>query len=151
MADRLRNEFPDTAGQADPDQSPRPLKLIGRRHVRSNNSWMHNYHRLMKGRGRCTLLMHPQDLQQRGIIQGREVDIRSRVGTVRVVVEASTEMMPGVVSLPHGFGHNREGIRMDIARQHAGVSCNDITDELALDELSGNAAVNGVAVEVHPT
>ena len=119
--------------------------------MRSNNSWMHNYHRLMKGRGRCTLLMHPQDLQQRGIIQGREVDIRSRVGAVRVVVEASTEMMPGVVSLPHGFGHNREGIRMDIARQHAGVSCNDITDELALDELSGNAAVNGVAVEVHPT
>ncbi len=148
--DRLRNEFPGTAGQVNPDQSPRPLKLIGRRHVRSNNSWMHNYHRLVKGRGRCTLLMHPQDLQQRGITQGSEVDIRSRVGAVRVVVEASTEMMPGVVSLPHGFGHNRQGIRMAIAKRHAGVSCNDITDDLALDELSGNAAVNGVAVEVHP-
>jgi anaerobic selenocysteine-containing dehydrogenase len=148
--DRLRNEFTDSAGQPDPDQSPRPLKLIGRRHVRSNNSWMHNYHRLVKGRDRCTLLMHPEDLQQRGIIQGSEVDIRSRIGAVRVVVEASTEMMPGVVSLPHGFGHNREGIRMNIAKRHAGVSCNDITDELALDELSGNAAVNGVAVEVHP-
>lgn len=145
---RLRNEFPEAAAPEGKENTPRPLKLIGRRHVRSNNSWMHNYHRLMKGKNRCTLLMHPEDLQQRGISQGDEVDIRSRVGTVRVMVEASTEMMPGVVSLPHGFGHNREGIRMDIAKQHAGVSCNDITDHLALDELSGNAAVNGVPVDV---
>ena len=79
------------------------------------------------------------------------VSVSSRTGAVQVVAQGSDEMMPGVVSLPHGFGHNRDGIRMDIARDHAGVSCNDITDELALDELSGNAAVNGVLVTVIPS
>ncbi len=126
------------------------LRLIGRRHVRSNNSWMHNYHRLVKGRERCTLLMHPHDMAMRDIEDGTEVCVSSRVGSVQVLVEASREMMPGVVSLPHGYGHDRAGIRMGIARKHAGVSCNDITDELALDELSGNAAVNGVLVSVAP-
>ena len=127
------------------------LKLIGRRHVRSNNSWMHNYHRLVKGRDRCSLLMHPDDMRHRDIEDGGQVAVSSRVGSVRVRVEASEDLMPGVVSLPHGYGHNRAGIRMDVARRHAGVSCNDITDELALDGLSGNAAVNGVLVSVAPT
>ena len=127
------------------------LSLIGRRHVRSNNSWMHNYHRLMKGKGRCTLLMHPKDMAQRDIENGTDVTVSSRVGSVKVAVEASETMMPGVVSLPHGFGHNREGIRLGIASEHAGVSCNDITDDLAVDALSGNAAVNGVLVSVTPT
>jgi anaerobic selenocysteine-containing dehydrogenase len=111
---------------------------------------MHNYRRLVKGKGRCTLLMHPQDMAQRNITEGSEVSVSSRAGAVQVAVQASDEMMPGVVSLPHGFGHNRDGIRMDIARNHAGVSCNDITDELALDGLSGNAALNGVPVTVVP-
>jgi anaerobic selenocysteine-containing dehydrogenase len=124
------------------------LQLIGRRHVRSNNSWMHNYHRLVKGPGRCTLLMHPDDMHASSIGDGALISIRSRTGALEVEVEASDDMMPGVVSLPHGFGHNRDGIRMEIAKKHAGVSCNDITDELALDALSGNAAVNGVAVTV---
>ncbi len=124
------------------------LKLIGRRHVRSNNSWMHNYHRLVKGKDRCSLLMHPDDMLPRDLEDGAEVTLSSRAGSVRVRVECSEDMMPGVVSLPHGYGHNREGIRMAMARKHAGVSCNDITDELALDELSGNAAVNGVLVSV---
>tara|TARA_R110002072_G_scaffold112236_2_gene241100 strand:- start:2152 stop:4299 length:2148 start_codon:yes stop_codon:yes gene_type:complete len=147
---RLSEEFcAEKASSHDPAQA-RPLQLIGRRHVRSNNSWMHNYHRLVKGPNRCTLLMHPQDIQQRNILEGSEVEVRSRVGALQVVVEASAEIMPGVVSLPHGFGHHREGIRMDIAQRHAGVSCNDITDEYALDELSGNAAVNGISVEVVP-
>ena len=92
--------------------------------------------------------MHPRDMVARDIENGRQVSISSRAGTVQAQVQASDDMMPGVVSLPHGFGHNREGIRMDIARKHAGVSCNDITDELALDGLSGNAAVNGVPVTV---
>ena len=126
------------------------LRLIGRRHVRSNNSWMHNYRRLVKGRDRCSLLMHPDDMTQRDIEDGAEVTISSRAGSVRVPVESTTDVMPGVVSLPHGYGHNRAGIRMKIARDHAGVSCNDITDELALDALSGNAAVNGVLVSVVP-
>ncbi len=146
--DRVRREFP--AASAPATNQLRPLQLIGRRHVRSNNSWMHNYRRLVKGKNRCTLLMHPADLQQRGIIAGSEVSVRSRVGALQVVVESCAEIMPGVVSLPHGFGHDREGIRMAIAQRHAGVSCNDITDELALDELSGNAAVNGIRVEVSP-
>jgi anaerobic selenocysteine-containing dehydrogenase len=126
------------------------LSLIGRRHVRSNNSWMHNYHRLMKGKGRCTLLMHPQDMASRDIEDGAEVTVSSRVGSVKVAVEATDHVMPGVVSLPHGFGHNRTGTQLGIAQEHAGVSCNDITDELQIDALSGNAAVNGVLVSVAP-
>jgi anaerobic selenocysteine-containing dehydrogenase len=126
------------------------LSLIGRRHVRSNNSWMHNYHRLMKGKKRCTLLMHPRDMAQRDINDGDEVTVSSRVGSLTVPVEATETMMRGVVSLPHGFGHDREGTRLGLAHQHAGVSCNDITDELAIDALSGNAAVNGVLVSVAP-
>ncbi|MDH3994710.1 MAG: molybdopterin-dependent oxidoreductase, partial [Gammaproteobacteria bacterium] len=127
------------------------LQLIGRRHVRSNNSWMHNYRRLVKGKNRCTLLMHPGDMARRDIPESGLVTVSSRVGALQVAVEASEDMMPGVVSLPHGFGHDREGIRMGIARDHAGVSCNDITDDLALDALSGNAAINGVLVSVVPS
>ena len=140
---RLREEF----SQPQHDM----LQLIGRRHVRSNNSWMHNYRRLVKGKDRCTLMMHPQDMAHRDIAEGSQVSISSRTGAVQALVEATEDMMPGVVSLPHGFGHNRAGIRMGIARDHAGVSCNDITDELELDALSGNAAVNGVLVSVVPS
>jgi len=140
--DRLRADFANAeTGQ---------LKLIGRRHVRSNNSWMHNYRRLVKGRDRCTLLMHPQDMQARNISDGSQVQVSSRVGEVAVIVQASDEMMPGVVSLPHGYGHNRQGTQTRIAQAHAGVSCNDLTDDHFLDDLCGNAAVNGVPVEVRP-
>jgi anaerobic selenocysteine-containing dehydrogenase len=124
------------------------LLLIGRRHVRSNNSWMHNYRRLVKGKPRCTLMMHPQDMAARDIGENDTVTVRSRAGEVTIPVEATEDIMPGVVSIPHGWGHDRSGVRMHIAEAHAGVSCNDITDELALDALSGNAAVNGVPVEV---
>jgi anaerobic selenocysteine-containing dehydrogenase len=147
---RLRSDFPATGAAVNEGNELQPLQLIGRRHVRSNNSWMHNYRRLVKGKNRCTLLMHPDDLQQRHIKDGTMVKVRSRVGELQVVIEASKDIMPGVVSLPHGFGHDRKGIRMAIAQRHAGVSCNDITDELALDTLSGNAAVNGVSVQVLP-
>jgi anaerobic selenocysteine-containing dehydrogenase len=137
---RLFDEFqqPDTS----------ELRLIGRRHVRSNNSWMHNYHRLVKGRDRCTLMMHPDDMANQGIAPGARATLASRVGSVDVTVEATEDMMPGVVSLPHGFGHGRHGIRMKTAIAHAGVSCNDVTDDQYLDVLSGNAAVNGVPVTV---
>ncbi len=147
MADlaRLWQEF-DTP-EAD-ETGSRPLRLIGRRHVRDNNSWMHNYHRLIKGKNRCTLMMHPQDMAALSLHDGSTVSVSSRVGTVAVPVEASEAMMQGVVSLPHGYGHNRPGIRMEIAEENAGVSCNDLTDELLLDALSGNAAVNGVPVSV---
>lgn len=124
------------------------LLLIGRRHVRSNNSWMHNFHRLVKGKPRHQLLMHPQDLQQRQLEDGQWVRVRSRTGSLEVQVLASDEVMPGVVSLPHGYGHGRQGVRLQIAHAQPGVSANDLTDELLRDALSGNAALNGVPVQV---
>lgn len=124
------------------------LLLIGRRHVRSNNSWMHNYHRLVKGKPRHQLLMHPDDLASRQLSDGQRVRVSSRIGMIEVHVLASLEMMPGVVSLPHGWGHDRPGVQMSIASAQLGASANDLTDERQLDELSGNAALNGVPVQV---
>lgn len=135
LADTFKGETRDTK-----------LQLIGRRHVRSNNSWMHNYHRLVKGKSRDQLLVHPSDLQANALTDGDKAVLRSNAGEVTVTLQASDEMMPGVVSLPHGFGHNRSGTRMQTAENHAGVSCNDVTDAQYIDELSGNAAVNGVPV-----
>ncbi len=123
-------------------------RLIGRRHVRDNNSWMHNHHRLMKGKPRCQLLMHPDDVAKEGWQSGMVVTIESRVGAIDAELAASDEMMPGVVSLPHGYGHGLAGTRGEVASLHAGVSCNDITDEQFVDQLSGNAAVNGVSVRL---
>ncbi len=124
------------------------LRLIGRRHLRSNNSWMHNSERLVKGKPRHQLLMHPQDLSARKLEDGSRVRVRSRVGEIEVEVQSSDEMMPGVVSLPHGWGHARAGVKLQIAREHPGASANDLTDELFQDVLSGNAALNGVPVTV---
>ena len=124
------------------------LLLIGRRHVRSNNSWMHNYRRLVKGKPRHQLHMHPQDLARRGLQDGQQVRVRSRVGALEVEVQASEALMPGVVSLPHGWGHARRGGQLAIAGAQPGVSANDLTDECLRDGLSGNAALNGVPVEV---
>ena len=124
------------------------LLMIGRRHVRSNNSWMHNYHRLVKGKPRHQLLMHPEDLASRGLNDGQLVRVSSRVGQIEVEVLASLDMMKGVVSLPHGWGHSRPGVQMAIASGQPGSSANDLTDECQLDELSGNAALNGVPVTV---
>ncbi len=124
------------------------LLMIGRRHVRSNNSWMHNYHRLVKGKPRHQLLMHPDDLASRGLSDGQRVRVSSRVGVIEVEVLGSLEMMKGVVSLPHGWGHARPGVQMTIASSQPGSSANDLTDECQLDELSGNAALNGVPVTV---
>lgn len=129
-------------------QTSSGLMLIGRRHVRSNNSWMHNSHRLVKGKARDQLLMNPVDLASCGVVDGNTVKVTSRVGEIQIVVNASDDMAPGVVSIPHGWGHNRSGIRMDIASQHAGNSANDITDDQFVDLLSGNAAVNGVPVTI---
>lgn len=132
----------------DTDVAGDHYRLIGRRHVRDNNSWMHNHHRLMKGKPRCQLLMHPDDVAKEGWESGMLVTIESRVGALDVELAASDEMMPGVVSLPHGYGHGLAGTRGEVASRHAGVSCNDITDEQFVDELSGNAAVNGVSVRL---
>jgi anaerobic selenocysteine-containing dehydrogenase len=124
------------------------LLLIGRRHIRSNNSWMHNSHRLIKGKPRWQLLMHPQDLAAHQLQDQSQVRIQSRVGEVQTQVVASDEVMPGVVSLPHGWGHKRDGVSMEIAREQGGVSCNDLTDDKLIDQASGNSALNGVPVRV---
>ena len=125
-----------------------PLLLISRRHLRDNNSWMHNSARLMKGRNRCTLLMHPTDAALQKVEAGTLVQVASRVGQISVAVEISESIMQGVVCMPHGYGHNRPGVQMEVAQAHAGVSVNDLTDEFFLDELTGNAALCGVPVRV---
>lgn len=141
-------ELADFAKEIKGVTSESGLSLIGRRHVRSNNSWMHNSQRLVKGPVRNRLLMHPDDLASRGLRDGAKVRVASRVGAVEVEVEASDAMMPGVVSLPHGWGHDRAGTRIGIAEAHAGVSPNDLTDDQYLDAVCGNAALNGVPVTV---
>jgi anaerobic selenocysteine-containing dehydrogenase len=126
------------------------LLLIGRRNLRSNNSWMHNSARLVKGKESCTLLMHPTDAAERGVAQGDRVQVRSRVGEVLVSVAVSDEIARGVVSLPHGWGHTREGVSLEVARAHAGASVNDLTDERFIDSISGTAGLSGVPVTVRP-
>ena len=124
------------------------LQLIGRRQLRSNNSWMHNSQRLVKGDDRCTLLINPHDAQQHGVSDGQTVQVRSRVGSITATAEISDAIMQGVVSLPHGWGHGRNGVQLSVAQDHAGASINDLTDDLRIDPLSGNAALNGLAVEI---
>lgn len=141
---RLKESF---FSGARPSSSPE-LVLIGRRHLRSNNSWMHNVPRLVKGKERCTLLMHPDDAAARQLADGQIVAVASRVGQVELPVEISQTMMPGVVSMPHGWGHGRDATRLSVAQAHPGVSINDLTDECELDDLTGNAAFNGTAVTV---
>lgn len=144
--------FVDALGQvADEAEETTPdgaLLLVGRRQVRSGNSWMHNYPRLMRGKDRCTLLVHPDDAATRSLEDGAVVRITSRVGSVDAPVEISDEIMPGVVSLPHGWGHGRAGIRLQVAAAHPGTSVNDLTDPSLIDAVSGNAALSGVPVQV---
>jgi anaerobic selenocysteine-containing dehydrogenase len=127
------------------------LLLIGRRHLRSNNSWMHNSERLVKGnpaKPQCTVLMHPTDAANRDLLNGQKVVVRSRVGSIVLPVELSEEIMPGVVSIPHGWGHDRPGNQQTVAQQHAGASINDLTDQQTIDGLCGTAAFNGTPVTI---
>ena len=131
-----------------PAQVNDQLLLIGRRNLRSNNSWMHNSQRLVKGPEACTLIMHPRDAESRGLVDGQRVTVESRVGKLEVPLAVSSEVGHGVVSLPHGWGHGRDGVALAVAGAHAGVSANDLTDEHELDALSGNAVFSGVPVRV---
>jgi anaerobic selenocysteine-containing dehydrogenase len=124
------------------------LRLIGRRDPRTNNSWLHNSHRMVKGKKRCLALVHPQDAAARQIQEGDMAMVSSRVGAIRIPVALSDEMMPGVISIPHGWGHQMDGVELSIAKQHAGVNTNILTDDYFLDSLSGNAALNGVPVSL---
>jgi anaerobic selenocysteine-containing dehydrogenase len=124
------------------------LVLIGRRQLRSNNSWMHNSPRLMKGADRCTALLHPDDAERRSLVAGQRVRVASRVGAIEVPLEITDEMRPGVVSVPHGFGHGRPGVGWKVAASHPGASVNDVTDPAIVDRITGNAALNAVPVRV---
>lgn len=126
------------------------IVLVGRRHLRSNNSWMHNVSVLVKGKERCTLQVNPDDARRLGLLDGSSATVTSRAGTVVAPVEVTDAIRPGVVSLPHGWGHDRPGASLGVAAEHAGVNSNVLTDGSLLDPLSGNAVLNGIPVEVSP-
>jgi anaerobic selenocysteine-containing dehydrogenase len=126
------------------------LVLIGRRHVRSNNSWMHNVDPLMKGKSTCTLIVHPDDAAALGLAQGSNARVTSEAGSVEALVDVSDEISRGVVSLPHGWGHDRPGTRQSVASANPGANSNLLAPGHLVDVPSGNAAVNGIPVEVAP-
>jgi anaerobic selenocysteine-containing dehydrogenase len=126
------------------------MVLIGRRQLRSNNSWMHNLGPLVKGKDRCTMHVHPDDAARLGLADGASAHLRSRAGELDAPVEVTDAIMPGVVSIPHGWGHGAPGSRMAVAAAHAGVNSNVLADELEVEPLSGNAILSGIPVEVGP-
>lgn len=130
------------------ERPDRPFVLIGRRHLRSNNSWMHNLPTLASGTNRCTLQLHPEDAAELGIPDGGSARVASRTGEVAVEVELTDALLRGVVSLPHGWGHGQPGTRLEVAAHRPGVSSNVLTDPDELDPLSGNAVLNGIPVTV---
>jgi anaerobic selenocysteine-containing dehydrogenase len=126
------------------------MVLIGRRDLRSNNSWMHNLPMLVKGKARCTALVHPIDADRLGLIDGEPARVTSRAGEVVIPVEVTEEVMPGVVSIPHGWGHDLPGMALGVASHHAGTNTNVLADELVVEPLSGTAVLNGIPVELVP-
>ncbi|MFM7045143.1 MAG: molybdopterin dinucleotide binding domain-containing protein, partial [Ilumatobacteraceae bacterium] len=133
-----------------PGLERREMVLVGRRHLRSNNSWMHNVRVLVKGRPRCTLQVHPDDAARLGLRDGGSARVASRVGALVAPVEVTDAIRPGVVSLPHGWGHGGRGTAMRVAAEHAGVNSNVLADDQALDPLSGTSVLNGIPVDVGP-
>jgi anaerobic selenocysteine-containing dehydrogenase len=126
------------------------MTLIGRRDLRSNNSWMHNVEVLVKGKPRCTLHVHPDDAARLGLADGADATVSSRTGRVAIAVEVTDAIRPGVVSIPHGWGHDLDGVELSVARRHAGVNSNLLADDELIDPISGNAVLNGIPVEVAP-
>ena len=130
-------------------EEPGPgLRLINRRDVRSMNSWLHNLPALAKGRDRCTLQIHPEDAAERGLVEGCEALVRTRVGELRVPVELTEDVMRGVVSLPHGFGHAGSGVALRVATRRPGANVNAVTDDALSDAPSGASMLFGGPVEV---
>ncbi len=141
---RLEQAMAADAAGADGDE----LVLVSRRHLRSLNSWMHNVETLVSGKPRCTLQMHPQDAARRGLAGGDLAEVRSASGSVQVAVEVGDGIRPGVVSLPHGWGHGAPGTRTGVSAQHAGVNINLLSPAAMVDAASGNAVLNGIPVRV---
>ena len=135
------------AGEHGYDESEYDMKIISRLTERTLG-WMHHSKRLVRGKTACTLLINPDDARSRGLEEAEEAKITSAAGSIQAPIEITDDMMPGVVCLPHAWGHNREGTRQRVANAHPGVSLNDITNEKVMDELTGNAVVHGVPVKV---
>jgi anaerobic selenocysteine-containing dehydrogenase len=136
--------------QAMRELAARDLVLVGRRDLRSNNSWMHNIEVLVKGKPRCTLHVHPDDAARFGLRDGSSASVSSHVGTVVAPVEVTDAIRPGVVSLPHGWGHDVPGTRLRVAAERAGVNSNVLADDRAIDPLSGTSVLNGIPVTLAP-
>jgi anaerobic selenocysteine-containing dehydrogenase len=135
---------------AEPVPDASSFVVVGRRHLRTNNSWMHNVPSLVKGRELCTLVVNRADAQRLGLVDGGKAQVTSRVGKVELTVEVTDDIAPGVVSIPHGWGHDRPGAELSVASRHAGVNANVLTDDLHVDPLSGTAVLNGVPVDIAP-
>jgi anaerobic selenocysteine-containing dehydrogenase len=133
---------------AELDAAPTQFVLIGRRQLGSNNSWMHNLVPLVRGANRCTAQLHPDDAEKLGLLDGALARVTSRTGSVTVPIEITDTVRPGVVSIPHGWGHDLAGTRGEVARAHAGVNSNILADDLLLDAPSGTAVLNGIPIEV---
>jgi anaerobic selenocysteine-containing dehydrogenase len=148
VADLVKLKDSLATDRAESGRSEFDLRLIGRRDPRTNNSWLHNSYRMVKGKKRCLAMIHPQDAASRMLEDGDMAVVSSRAGSIKIPVAISADMMPGVISIPHGWGHQMDGIELSVASQHAGVNTNILTDETFLDSLSGNAALNGVPVSL---
>jgi anaerobic selenocysteine-containing dehydrogenase len=147
--DVLTADVPRLAAALD-DADEDGLVLVGRRHLRTNNSWSHNVAGLAKGQQLCTLQVHPDDAKAHGLDDGVLARVRSKAGEVTVPVEVTDDLRPGVVSLPHGFGHDLDGVQLQVARRQPGVNSNVLTDRDDIDPISGNAVLNGIPVELAP-
>jgi len=148
--DRIVADLPRLSAWIDAAAGDDRLQLIGRRDVRSMNSWLHNLPSLAKGRDRCTLQVSPKDAEALGLVDGGRAEIVGRVGRLLAPVEVSDRMAPGVVSLPHGFGHDLPGVRLEVARRKPGVNANVVVDDADIDVPTGSSVLNGVPVRVSP-
>ncbi|WP_082958549.1 molybdopterin-dependent oxidoreductase [Mycobacterium sp. E3198] len=142
----LLDDLPRLAARM--ERPAEPLVLVSRRHLRSNNTWLHNVPALMKGKDRCTLLMHPEDAARWGVADTDVVTVKSEAGEIRVPVEVTDAIRPGVVSMPHGWGHGKPGTRMSVANASPGANTNALSPPTFLDEPSGNGALNGIPVTI---
>jgi anaerobic selenocysteine-containing dehydrogenase len=147
--ERIVADVPRLLGSLDA-AAPDGLVLVGRRDLRSNNSWMHNLPLLVRGPVRCTAHVHPDDAARLGVVDGEPVRVTSRAGSLEIPAEVTDAVMPGVVSIPHGWGHDAPGVELGVAREHAGVNSNILTDEHDLEPITGTAVLNGIPITLEP-
>ncbi len=125
-----------------------PFRLIGRRLLRSHNTWCHNSYRLIKGRNECTLLIHPDDASKYNIENGKMVNVISRVGQINIEAQITDAMMTGVISIPQGWGHHDKESQLSVAQTNPGINMNELSDDDQMDHLTGNAVLNGIPVQI---